>query len=220
MGTDSRIARRSVTVVIPWIDRRGRERKKGRHPWQRQPQTKSLSGVTLAWDPNTETDLAGYRIYYGLESRNYASTVDVGNRTSYTLTDLTPEKVYYFAAKAYNSAGQESSFSNEISYFYNSSGKIVTISPNDEITGNTPTFSWYAVPGYSHYVLGAKDIESIKFLKIYSAEECGCASGEVICSMPAPTPLLDGPCKWAVRPRNSDEDRWSLGVKSFPFKIN
>ena len=58
--------------------------------------------VTLAWDPNTEPDLAGYRIHYGLLSDQYSSSVDVGNRTSYTLSNLGDGKTYYFAATAYD----------------------------------------------------------------------------------------------------------------------
>ena len=58
--------------------------------------------VTLAWDPNTEPDLAGYRIYYGLLSDQYSYSVDVGNRTSYTLSNLQDGKTFYFAATAYD----------------------------------------------------------------------------------------------------------------------
>ena len=49
--------------------------------------------VTLAWDPHTEPDLTGYKIYYGSSSGNYASSVDTGNRTSYTLSSLEDGKM-------------------------------------------------------------------------------------------------------------------------------
>jgi len=58
--------------------------------------------VTLAWDPNTEPELAGYRIHYGFLSDQYSSSVDVGNQTSYTLSNLGDGKTYYFAATAYD----------------------------------------------------------------------------------------------------------------------
>jgi hypothetical protein len=70
--------------------------------------------VTLAWDPNTDPDLAGYRIYYGLTNNQYSSSVDVGNRTSYTLSSLENGKTYYIAATAYDRYGDESDFSNEV----------------------------------------------------------------------------------------------------------
>jgi hypothetical protein len=72
--------------------------------------------VTLAWDPNSEPDLSGYRIHYGTSSRNYTGVIDVGNQLTCTVTDLTPGETYYFAATAYNYSGLESDFSNEVLY--------------------------------------------------------------------------------------------------------
>ena len=39
------------------------------------------SAARLVWDANTESDLAGYKIHYGLASGQYTNTVDVGNVT-------------------------------------------------------------------------------------------------------------------------------------------
>jgi len=72
--------------------------------------------VTLIWDPVTHPDLAGYKIYYGNSSRNYIVTTDVGNQTSCTITDLIDTEPYYFAATAYDIYGNESDYSNEVSY--------------------------------------------------------------------------------------------------------
>jgi len=72
--------------------------------------------VTLIWDPNTEPDTAGYRIYYGLLSDQYSISIDAGNQTSYTLSNLGDGKTYYFAATAYDQYGDESDFSNEVVY--------------------------------------------------------------------------------------------------------
>ena len=70
--------------------------------------------VTLQWDPNSEPDLAGYKIYYGTASRTYGEPIDVGNVTTYTAKDLEPGTKYYFAATAYNEDGYESDYSNEV----------------------------------------------------------------------------------------------------------
>ena len=79
-------------------------------------QSAQAGQVTLAWDPNSEPDLAGYEIYYGTASRNYSFHIDVGNVTTYTLTGLQPGVTYYFAATAYNAQGLESDYSNEVVY--------------------------------------------------------------------------------------------------------
>src|SRR5205085_7771374 len=71
--------------------------------------------VTLAWDPNTESDLAGYKVYIGTASGVYTTTIDVGNVTTYTVTGLAPGATYYFVVTAYDTGGLESGFSNEVS---------------------------------------------------------------------------------------------------------
>jgi hypothetical protein len=70
--------------------------------------------VTLAWDPNTNPNIAGYRIYYGSASGKYSNSVDVGNKTSYTLSNLSDKKTYYIAVTAYDRSGKESGLSNEV----------------------------------------------------------------------------------------------------------
>jgi hypothetical protein len=73
-----------------------------------------LTQADLIWNPNTETDLAGYKIYYGTASGQYVSVLDVGNQTSYTLAGLQTGQTYYISATAYNASGLESGHSNEV----------------------------------------------------------------------------------------------------------
>jgi hypothetical protein len=70
--------------------------------------------VTLAWDANTESDLAGYKIHYGTTSRAYSHSIDVGNITEYTLTDLDEGVTYYLAATAYDIDNNQSAYSEEL----------------------------------------------------------------------------------------------------------
>jgi hypothetical protein len=80
-----------------------------------EPTAHALS-VTLAWDPSAPNeDVAGYKIYFGTESQNYTTVIDVRDATMKSVTKLKKGMVYYFAATAYNSYGVESSFSEEVS---------------------------------------------------------------------------------------------------------
>jgi hypothetical protein len=72
--------------------------------------------VTLSWNPNTESDLAGYRLHYGKASGSYTTSVDASRSTSYTLTGLNPGQSYFFSATAYNTAGKSSGYSSEVAY--------------------------------------------------------------------------------------------------------
>jgi hypothetical protein len=71
--------------------------------------------LTVAWDPNPEADIKGYRVYCGTASRSYSNPFDVGKATSYTLVNLAPGQKFFIAVTAYNTANKESSFSNEVS---------------------------------------------------------------------------------------------------------
>jgi hypothetical protein len=74
------------------------------------------ANVTLEWDPNPEPDIAGYEIYYGLSSRNYSEMINVGKYTSCTIGDLELGVTYYLAAKAYNTSGYRSDYSDEVRF--------------------------------------------------------------------------------------------------------
>lgn len=82
------------------------------------------SQVIMEWDPNSEATLAGYKAYYGTQSRNYTVSRDVGNQTSYVITGLTAGTKYFFAVTAYDVDGYESDYSEEV---------VCTI-PNSPIT--------------------------------------------------------------------------------------
>ena len=72
--------------------------------------------ITLAWDHNSEPDLAGYKLYLGNSPRNYPQVIDLGLTTQFTIRDLIDGVVYFFTLTAYNQKGFESSFSNEVRY--------------------------------------------------------------------------------------------------------
>lgn len=70
--------------------------------------------VSLAWDANHETDIAGYKIYKGTETGVYGAPVDVGNVLSHQL--VLNSGVHYLVISAYDANGNESDKSYEIKY--------------------------------------------------------------------------------------------------------
>jgi len=117
--------------------------------------------IKLSWDPNTEPDLAGYKVYYGKASRAYDTPINVGNVTTYTLTGLTPGQPFYIGVTAYDTSNNESGFSNEVNgaavdpvqtytYTFRTSPADLQITV-DGTTYNAPqTLSWAG--GSSHTV--------------------------------------------------------------------
>ena len=72
-----------------------------------------LAGITLIWQPNTEADLAGYKVYIGERPQQYTQVNDVGKNTTYTVDHLPRDKNFYFVVTAYDLNGNESSQSQE-----------------------------------------------------------------------------------------------------------
>lgn len=79
--------------------------------------TASAADVTLTWNANTESDLAGYKLYQGTVSGQYGPPVTLGKVTTYTLTlpSLDVDQSYFWALSAYDLAGNESGKSVELS---------------------------------------------------------------------------------------------------------
>ena len=77
----------------------------------------SSSSATLNWSANREPDLAGYRIYRTTTSGRYGDPIATlrGNVTTYQATGLQFGKTYFFVVTAYDLAGNESGYSNEVS---------------------------------------------------------------------------------------------------------
>jgi len=73
------------------------------------------SSLIVSWSPNTEPDLKGYKVYFGTASRSYGPPVDVRLDTTYAVVNLTEGVTYYFAVTAYDTAGNESDYSVEVS---------------------------------------------------------------------------------------------------------
>ena len=51
---------------------------------------------TILWDRNAETDVTGYKLSWGTASRQYSTTIDVGNEISHVFTEGDPTVRYYF----------------------------------------------------------------------------------------------------------------------------
>lgn len=76
----------------------------------------SASSVSLSWNPSPDPSVVGYNLYYGAASDDYTNVISVGNATNAVVLGLTGGDTYYFAVTAYDAYGDESDFSNQISY--------------------------------------------------------------------------------------------------------
>ncbi len=97
------------------------------------------AGVTLAWDPASSPNIAGYRLHSGTTSGVYSQTIELGNATSTLVSNLVTGKTYFFVVTAYNTMGVESTPSNEVSYLAPSPSATPTPTPSATPTFRPPT---------------------------------------------------------------------------------
>ena len=85
----------------------------------------SIAGtkVRIYWSPNTESDLAGYKVYQRVGNENYdfdnpIATIPAG--TEECIIENLPDGDYHWVVTAYDLAGNESEPSNEVGGAYDS----------------------------------------------------------------------------------------------------
>jgi hypothetical protein len=77
---------------------------------------KASISLNVMWSASSDTNVTGYKVYYGTVSQQYTNVVVAGNVTNTSVPGIESGNTYYFAATSYNAAGWESSYSPEISY--------------------------------------------------------------------------------------------------------
>jgi hypothetical protein len=77
---------------------------------------KASTTVNVMWNAIANTNIAGYKLYYGTVSQQYTNAIVAGNVTNTSISGILPGTTYYFAATSYNAAGWESAYSLEIAY--------------------------------------------------------------------------------------------------------
>ena len=104
------------------------------------PSTLLAATVTASWNPNPESNIAGYKISYGTQSGVYTTVVDVGNTTSWPVTLAGPQR-YYFAVQAYNTSNLLSPYSAEVFFDAPAAPTLTSLSPTSGPVGMPVTIA-------------------------------------------------------------------------------
>lgn len=98
--------------------------------------------ATLGWDASTETNIVGYKIYYGPATRTYTNTIVLGKVTTNTVTGLVNGAAYFFAVTAIDALATESDYSTELTFTLSgvtNSAPVITRPTTLSANKETPT---------------------------------------------------------------------------------
>jgi Fibronectin type III domain len=110
--------------------------------------SEGVTTLTVMWNKSTDTNVQGYKLYYGTTSQQYTNSIVAGNVTNALAAGITPGVTYYFAVTSYDAAGWESSYSPEISY------TVPLISPAGTVTNAALSSAASSSSGFNFSVNG------------------------------------------------------------------
>lgn len=93
--------------------------------------------VRVAWDPNPEANIKGYRIYHGAVTAGSTNMMDVGLNTVGSVTNLSYNTRYFFYVTAYNEYDLESDPS-AVLYYTTAAQTPVTVTTDDTLLAFAP----------------------------------------------------------------------------------
>ena len=96
----------------------------------------SAQTVNLAWDASTDPTVTGYVVKWGQRAGNYTGSLDVGNRTTWTVAGLVPDQKYFFVVTSYATSGLSSGPSNEVS------NDALIVQTGGTLTDQRPSVFW------------------------------------------------------------------------------
>jgi fibronectin type 3 domain-containing protein len=121
---------------------------------QKPPQEQDLM---VSWDASLSAGVVGYNVYYGTQSGYYTGQISVTGTNAGVIYGIAEGVTYFFVVTAFDSSGQESIYSTEISYTVPTlerPGSITSIQP--QLAPTVVTLTWDPSPsdgvaGYNVY---------------------------------------------------------------------
>ena len=117
--------------------------------------TVNAQRLTLAWDASPCACAAGYRLYYGTNTRSYQFVTNSGLALTQSVT-LPHNGRWFFAATTVSTNGLESDFSNEVSWESKPTAPVMAGSSWVRLTpvfGRSTNFvTWESVSGEATWI--------------------------------------------------------------------
>ena len=182
-------------------------------PWLTSPvasappipaQNVSVSGtgndfINLDWDSSPLGDFAGYKLYYDNDESGYPyeNSIDVGSNTSYGLSGLNLGTEYFLAVTVYDTDGDESWYSNEVTGVTRvMEVQNLDIAGDEEVqhvTDHVPSITWDYFDSMdenqTHYHIEVSTLDDFSTLDMWDS---GFVNDNTTTVQYTGSPLLDG----------------------------
>ena len=111
-----------------------------------------INNIEMSWDSSSYSGVIGYKVCYKINENDlfYPDTIDVGNTTSYNLTELTNGETYYLSVICYDNAGNESWYSKAIEAY-------ISPLPNIAVSDSTIDLGVVSIGDTLEYVILIKN---------------------------------------------------------------
>lgn len=110
----------------------------------------TLGRTRFNWEVVTTPGVIGYKVHWGTASGVYTQSLDAGNVTEATIRAFSQGVEYFWAMTSYNDSGDESPYSTELSFIYDTNDRMIfleaengTLTPPMQVFSNAST-TWVA----------------------------------------------------------------------------
>jgi hypothetical protein len=100
--------------------------------------------LSVEWDPSPEAEVIGYRVSVGSAPGVYDSTVDVGNKTTFTLPSVVAGRTYCFAVAAYSAGPNVGTRSADVCTDSNHPPSLTSPGDRSSVVGTAVTLNLVA----------------------------------------------------------------------------
>ncbi len=102
----------------------------------------TLGRARFSWEAVANPVVIGYKVHWGTQSGVYTQSLDAGNVTEVIIEAFSQSVEYFVAVTSYSDSGEESDYSTELSFIYDTTDRVILLEAEDgSLTAPMQVFS-------------------------------------------------------------------------------
>ena len=91
----------------------------------------NLGRASFSWEAVADPVVTGYKVHWGSESGVYTHSLDAGNVVEVIIAGFAEGGRYFAAVTAYDNSGEESDYSTELFFIYDTTDRVILLEAED-----------------------------------------------------------------------------------------